>query len=108
MRGHIVKRYKDSYSIKVSTGKEPTTGKYTYLWETVKGTKKDAEQRLSEMLHEIDTGTFMKPGKTTVADFLKQWLSDYAKPNLSRRGFERYSGIVHNSNPATCKSTIPP
>ncbi|MFC1915740.1 tyrosine-type recombinase/integrase, partial [Chloroflexota bacterium] len=36
----------------------------------------------------------MKPGKTTVADYLQRWLSDYAKPNLSPRGFERYESIA--------------
>jgi integrase len=93
MRGHIVKRGKDSYSIKVSAGKD-ATGKYKYQWTTVKGTKKEAEKRLGEILHQLDTGTFMKPGKTTVADFLGKWLTDYAKPSLSPRGLERYGGII--------------
>ena len=47
MRGHIVKRGKDSYSIKISVGKDDNSGKYKYQWTTVKGTKKDAEKRLS-------------------------------------------------------------
>ncbi len=93
-RGHIVKRGKSSYSLKVSTGKDATTGKYLYQWITVKGTKKDAEKRLSETLYQLDNGTFLKPGKTTVAEFLERWLKDYAQPNLSHKGFERYSGIV--------------
>jgi integrase len=36
----------------------------------------------------------MKPGKTTVADYLQRWLTDYAKPNLSPRSYERYAGII--------------
>ena len=59
MRGHIVKRGKNSYSIAVSLGKDPATGKYKYQWVSVKGTKKDAEKRLSELLHQLDSGTFM-------------------------------------------------
>ncbi len=94
MRGHIVQRSKDTYSIKVSLGKNPATGKYKSQWFTVKGSKKDAEKRLSEILHQLDTGNYMKPGKTTVTDYLTRWLSDYAKPNLSPRGFERYQGII--------------
>ncbi len=94
MRGHIVKRGKDSYSIKVSMGKDANTGKYKYQWTTVKGTKKEAEKRLSEMLHQLDNGTFMKPGRTTVADYLSKWLTDYAKVKLSPRGFERYRDII--------------
>lgn len=94
MRGHITKRGKNSYAIAISLGKDPTTGKYKYQWVSVKGTKKDAEKRLSELLHQLDTGTFMKPGKTTLAEYLGRWLQDYAKPNLSPRGFERYESIA--------------
>jgi len=35
----------------------------------------------------------MLPGRTTMAEYLEKWLSDYAKPNLSPRGFERYESI---------------
>jgi hypothetical protein len=43
----------------------------------VKGTKKVAEKKLAEMLHQLDTGMFIKPGKILLADYLKQWLKDY-------------------------------
>jgi hypothetical protein len=85
MRGHIEKRGKDSYSIAISMGRD-NTGKYKYQWVSVKGTKKDAEKRLAEMLHQIDNGTFIKPGKTTLADYLEKWLKDYAWPNLAPNG----------------------
>ncbi|GAI78669.1 unnamed protein product, partial [marine sediment metagenome] len=94
MRGHITKRGKDSYSIKISLGKDPATSKYKSQWFTVKGSKKDAEKRLSELLHQLDTGAYMKPGNTTVAEYLQRWLADYAKPNLSPRGYERYESII--------------
>jgi integrase len=94
MRGHIEKRGKNSYSIAISLGKDATTGKYKYQWTTVKGTKKETEKRLSELLHQLDNGTFIKPGKTTLAEYLEKWLKDYAKPNLSPRGFERYESIA--------------
>lgn len=94
MRGHIIKRYKNSYTVVLNLGTDPTTGKRRQQWVSVKGTKKDAEKRLSELLTQIDTGTFMKPGKTTLAEYLEKWLADYAKPNLSPRGFERYRDII--------------
>jgi hypothetical protein len=55
LRDHIGKRAKDSYSIKVSVGKD-ATGKYKFQWTTVKGPKKEAQKRLSEILHQLDTG----------------------------------------------------
>jgi integrase len=96
MRGHITKRGKNTYSIVIPLSTDPATGKRRQQWVSIKGTKKDAEKRLAELLHQIDTGTFMKPGKSTLADFLERWLAEYAKPNLSPRGFERYSGIVRS------------
>lgn len=94
MRGHIVKRYKNSYTIVLSLGVDPNTGKRKQQWISVKGSKKDAERKLGELLHQLDAGTFINPGKTTVAEFLEKWLSDYVRPNLSPRGFERYESIV--------------
>lgn len=93
MRGHIVKRYKNSYTIVLSLGIDPATGKKKQQWVSVKGTKKEAEKRLADLLHQLDTGTFMKPSKTTLGEFLERWLEDY-RPNLSPRGFERYEGII--------------
>jgi len=94
MRGHITKRGHDSYTIVINLGTDPATGKRKQQWLTVKGTKKDAEKRLAELLHQFDTGAFIKPVRATVADYLQRWLSEYARPNLSPRGFERYSGII--------------
>ncbi|MDD5312192.1 MAG: N-terminal phage integrase SAM-like domain-containing protein, partial [Dehalococcoidia bacterium] len=93
MRGHIIKRYKGSYTIVLSLGNDPETGKLRQQWITVKGNKRDAEKRLAELLHQIDTGNYIKPDKATVKEYLERWLNDY-RPNLSPRGFERYAGIV--------------
>ena len=92
-RGSIIERG-NSYTIIISLGRNLSTGKYKQHWETVKGNKKDAEKRLAEILHQFDTGTYMKPGKTTVAEFLNRWLADYAKPNLSPRTAEGYEYVV--------------
>jgi integrase len=94
MRGHITKRGKNSYTIVLNLGRDPETGKRKQQWVSVKGTKKDAEKRLSELLSQLDNGIYVKPGKSTLAEFLKLWLRDYAKPNLSPKGFERYESIV--------------
>lgn len=94
MRGHIVKRYEGSYTIVLNLGRDPASGKRKQQWVSIKGGKKDAEKKLAELLHQIDTGYFQKPGKTTVAEFLKRWLAEYARPNLSPRTYEGYETIV--------------
>ena len=94
MRGHITKRGKESYSIKVSLGKDNVTGKYRYQWLTVRGSKKDAEKRLAEVLYQLDTGAYIQAGKVTVAEYLDRWLNEYAKTNLSPRTAEGYEKII--------------
>ena len=94
MRGHITKRGKDSYTIVLNLGRDPETGKRKQQWVSVKGTKKEAEKRLSELLSQLDNGIYIQPKKTTFADYLEMWLNEYAKNNLSPRGIERYAGII--------------
>ena len=95
MRGHIVKRYKNSYTIVLNLGHDSVTGKRKQQWISVKGTKKEAEKRLAEILHQLDTGTFMKPNKVTVGAYLEQWLMDYCKANLAPHTAQIYEFFVH-------------
>ncbi|MFC1935592.1 tyrosine-type recombinase/integrase [Chloroflexota bacterium] len=90
MRGHIVKRYKSSWSIVLDLSRDPATGNRRQQWVAVKGTKKDAERKLSELLHQVDTGGFMKPHKMTVGEFLRRWLRDYAQDQVRPRTMEGY------------------
>lgn len=94
MRGHIAKRYKGSYSIVLNLGMDPATGKRKQQWISVRGTKKEAEKRLAELLHQLNSGTFIKPGKTTVAEYLRKWLEDYCGTSLAPRTTEGYESIV--------------
>ena len=94
MRGTIIKRG-DSYRIRVSLGKDPDTGKYTSYFETFRGDKPEADKRLREILTALDRGVFVKPVKDTLAEYLKSWLRDYCRPNLSFRTHELYSHICN-------------
>ena len=94
MRGHIVKRSKDSWTVVLSLGRDPATGKRKQQWVSVKGTKKQAEQKLAELLHQVDTGGFVKPAKLTVAEFLRQWLQDYASTNVRPTTLDGYRNII--------------
>ena len=90
MRGHIKQRSKGSWTIILSLGRDPATGKRKQQWVTIKGTKKDAETKLSELQHQLNTGGYIKPDKVTLGQFLKQWLADYAAPNLSPETTQAY------------------
>jgi len=94
MRGSIIKRYENSYSIVINLGKDPATGKRKQQWYSVKGTKKDAERRLRELLTECDQGILIKPNKMTLAEYLKIWLRVYVWPNLAPRTAENYAHMI--------------
>lgn len=58
--GFIIKRGEGSWSVGLSLGRD-AAGKRKYQRETVRGTKKDAERRLNQILRERDLGTFTEP-----------------------------------------------
>ncbi|MFC1962327.1 tyrosine-type recombinase/integrase [Chloroflexota bacterium] len=95
MRGHIVQRSKNkgTWSIVLELDKDAVTGKRRQQWVTFQGSHAGAKKRLTELLHQQDTGSYVAPGKTTVSEYLKSWLAEYVKPNLSPRGYERYESI---------------
>jgi len=93
MKGHI-RKHRDSWAIIVELPSDPQTGKRRQKWVTLKGTRKDAETKLSELLHQVNTGSFSRPGKKlTVENFLTQWLNDYAAINvrpLTNQSYEHW------------------
>ena len=96
MRGYIRKREGKrgvSYLVAVYIGKVGDKKKYKY--KTAQ-TKKEAERLLSEMLHQVNTNTYIDPGRITLGEFLLQWMNDYCKMNLKPRTYIRYDGIVKN------------
>jgi len=90
----MTKRSQGSWSIVLDMGRDPTTGKRRQQWVSVKGTRKNAERRLTELLGQVDTGGFVKPVKEMLGTFLERWVRDYAWPNLAPRTCEGYEHII--------------
>jgi integrase len=91
MKGSLVNR-NGHYSV-VLEDRDPVTGKRKQTWISVKGNFKEASRQMTELVNSYNTGEYIKPHKTTLADYLTQWLKDYVKVNLSPRGAERYDSI---------------
>jgi integrase len=92
MKGYMVQRG-NGFRLMVYLGRDLVTGKKQYKTETVKGTKREAQRRLAQMVTEVDRGITIKPKKMTVREYLLQWLEDYAKVNVRPRTHERYEEI---------------
>ena len=111
MRGSLKKRYKGSWSLILDLGyqpdpQDPTKRRRKQKWITFTGTRKQADAKLTQLLHQTDTGTFVEPSKMTLATWLPQWLA------LNQRRFAtstyiRYKGIIEKSILTAPLATMP-
>ncbi len=107
MKGHIVKRSSDSWSIVIELPHDPATGKRRQSWHTIKGTKREADKKLRELLTAQDNGIFIKSSKQTFGDWLESWCRDYVKIQTTQRTFDSYyQNVVSHIMPALGKVVL--
>jgi len=94
MKGHIYQRSKGSWTIVYDLPMDTVTGKRRQKSQTVKGTKRDAERTLREVLLSLEQGSYVKPNKISLGELLRQWLKDYASMNTTDRTQESYTSII--------------
>ena len=89
MRGTILKRAKGSWTIIVDVGKD-SDGRRNQQWTTVRGTRKEAERRLAEILNKVNNGLYIKPSKNTFGDFIETWLTDHISTRVRPTTLDGY------------------
>lgn len=94
MRGHIRMRSPGSYALVIDLPKDEVTGKRRQKWITVKGTKRQAERRLAEVLRELNDGEFFEASRMGLGEYLDQWMADYVDPSVRVVTAEFYRSIV--------------
>lgn len=94
MKGSIRRRSKESWEITIDVGGDRGTGRRMRHYESVKGRKADAQRRLAELLVSIEEGSYVKPKRLGLAEYLQQWLDGYVKSNCSPRTLDSYQCIV--------------
>lgn len=81
--GHLRKRKtKDNqvhYQAVVEAAYDRSTGKRKRIYKTVKGTKKQAEHYLREMIAEIENNTYVNESNVTVKEWMNTWVELYLK-----------------------------
>ena len=96
MRGSLKQRYKGSWSLIFDDYViDPQTGGRTRKrkWMTFKGTRKQAETKLNDIVRSVDRGEFVEPSTLTLGEWLRTWLSGI-EAHCRPATFVRYSGIV--------------
>ena len=61
MRGYQRKRAKGSWTIALHQGLDQATAKRRCSYVTIKGTKRGAERKLTELPSRMDTGVYVRP-----------------------------------------------
>ncbi|MBF8266154.1 MAG: putative recombinase [Dehalococcoidia bacterium] len=93
MRGFLKKRG-NSWTIIISLGRDRQTGRYKQHWENVQGTKKEAEARLTALLHSLENGSYVKPTQLTAVEYLQQWLTNQASISIRPSTYRGYESII--------------
>ncbi|MEQ9247468.1 MAG: site-specific integrase [Nitratireductor sp.] len=96
MKGHIRRRGPQSWAIVLDLGRD-AEGKRRQKWHSIKGTRREAEKRLTDLVKSLHDGDYVEPARMDVAEYLRRWLTDYAGPNVSPKSLERYVQIVENN-----------
>jgi integrase len=91
MSGNITRRGRQSWRLKYEDLAD-ATGQRCTRYETVRGTKKQAQERLTQLLSARDTGTAVAPTAVIIADYLRGWLDN--DRDLSPKTRERYRQLV--------------
>jgi integrase len=90
--GHIARRGKSSWPLKFEGERDSSTGKRKTLYETVRGTKREAQAELARRLAEIENGTAVDPSIVTVVEYLRAWIG--MGEGLSPKTAERYRQLI--------------
>ena len=99
MRGSLRRRSKGTWLITLEFGyvKDSATGKKKRVQKhsTFHGTKRQAQDTLTDLLHDATHGTFIEPDKRTVAEWLDEWVDLAIKPpRRTPRAYETYLSVI--------------
>jgi integrase len=91
MKGHLEKRYKSSWTIVIERDKYgPGRRRIT---KNVRGTKKQAERIMYEMMAQIQSDTYIEPCKMSLGEYLEEWFKSHG-PNLAPSTHDSYRMIL--------------
>ena len=95
--GNIQRRKRKNgyaWEITIETPADPITGKRNRTTKTVKGAKKEAEQRMRQLIAEAEKGYHVTNNRITIKEWVKTWLEVYIIPNVSPTTLSRYQGMI--------------
>lgn len=96
MKGNITRRGEKSWRLKFDTGLDET-GKRKIQYHTVRGTKKDAQAKLAELIASVNQGSYVESNKETVGAFVRARIDQWeAAGDITVRTAARYRELHEN------------
>jgi integrase len=95
MKGHIRRRGEHSWELKFDLGLDEKTGRRITQFHSFKGTKKEAEQKLRELLGSVDKGSYVSKSNLTVVEHVTSRIAQWeALQKISPKTAERYRELL--------------
>lgn len=96
MRGNITRRGENSWRLRFDVGAH-FNGRRKVQSVTVRGTKRQAQAKLAELLHSVDRGTYVEPSKITVIEHVRARVAHWkASGTINGKTAERYGELVEH------------
>ena len=76
MRGSVIRRGKSSWRIKFDVGND-ANGKRKIQYHTFRGTRRGAQDKLTELMASVGTGSYVEPSKIMVTDFVRSRIDQW-------------------------------
>jgi integrase len=97
MKGNITQRGKNSWRLKFDAGRDEKTGKRRTQFHTFRGTKREAQVKLAELIASVAQAKYVEPNKITVAEFVRGRVDHWESANeITARTADRYRELVEN------------
>jgi integrase len=94
MKGHLRRRGKNSWELKYELDR--IGGRHT-RYRSFKGTRREAQAKLVELMASVGQGTHVEATKTTVAEFVRRRIDQWeAASTISARTAQRYRQLTEN------------
>lgn len=110
-RGQVTERGPNTFLVRVPLHRDPVTGRRVYHNETFHGSRANAEKRCTQLLAQVDDGSYFRPSEMSVGELLDRWLShrdvrpvthalyeklarSYVKPSIGALPLARISPLV--------------
>jgi integrase len=94
MPGQLVKRG-ETWTVRVFVGRDPETGRRSYVNRTVRGTKKEAQAVLTGLLRQRDLRDLVVAStRLLVSEYLEEWKEKALRARVRPRTFDDYERLL--------------